>query len=363
MRVRSVWCVVWLGVALVGPACWPAGADDAVARSRADVERMISRAGRSKPEWWAASKLDFPATLRLEWPLSATGETWQPNLNPGQYLISVINPNPRQWQSGARLFHHMLTVNRARPEVLARVMDRLGHIYTYLLGDYARGAFWYRAAGKRGRPTGGQAIALARCYWELGNRAMAVDTLSPVSSPNSSVVQLWAEMGDLPRALKMADSVSGGRSAALVNLAAGHACRAHGDCARSRAYYEKVVNGNRGRNRRQMEVYRRRAQSAIEALRVIEMLDLKQLRDGTYRAQALGYRGMVEVAVVIARHSITSVTVTRHREDWFFTSLTDVPRQIVEQQGLKGVDAVTGATVTSMAIVNATAKALGQALP
>ena len=363
MRVRSVWCVVWIGVALVGPACRPAGADGAVARSRAEVDDMISHAGRTEPEWWATSKLDFPATLRLEWPLPATGEAWQPTVNPGQYLVSVINPNPRQWHNGARLFHHMLTVNRDRPEVLTRVMDRLGHIYTNLLGDYARGAFWYRAAGKRGGATDGQVIALARCYWELGNRVMAADALARVTTPNSSIVQLWAEMGDLPRALQLADSVGGGRSAATVNLAAGNACRAHGDFTRALAYYNKVLEGKGGGNRRQTEVSRDRARSAIESLRIIEMLDPQQLRDGTYRADGLGYRGAVEVTVVIAAHRITSVTVTHHREDWFFTALTDVPRQIVEQQGLKGVDAVTGATATSMAIVNATAKALGQALP
>ena len=39
-----------------------------------------------------------------------------------------------------------------------------------------------------------------------------------------------------------------------------------------------------------------------------------------------------------------------------------MPERIVQRQGFKGVDAVTGATVTSEAILNAAAKAVGAAI-
>ena len=55
---------------------------------------------------------------------------------------------------------------------------------------------------------------------------------------------------------------------------------------------------------------------------------------------------------------IVSVRVTKHEEKQFYSALTDTPSQIVKKQGVKGVDAVTGATMTSEAIINATAKAL-----
>ncbi|NLS97778.1 MAG: FMN-binding protein [Planctomycetaceae bacterium] len=50
--------------------------------------------------------------------------------------------------------------------------------------------------------------------------------------------------------------------------------------------------------------------------------------------------------------------VTKHKEKQFYAAITDIPRQIIANQSIEGVDAVTGATVTSRAIVNATAKAL-----
>jgi len=52
------------------------------------------------------------------------------------------------------------------------------------------------------------------------------------------------------------------------------------------------------------------------------------------------------------------VRVAKHREKQFYSALKDIPQQIVTRQSVEGIDAVSGATVTSQAIVNATAKAL-----
>jgi uncharacterized protein with FMN-binding domain len=68
------------------------------------------------------------------------------------------------------------------------------------------------------------------------------------------------------------------------------------------------------------------------------------------------------VELVVAGGRIDSVKVAKHKDDIFFTSLTDVPKAIVDRQGLGGIDAVSGATVTSMAIVNAAAKALASGM-
>jgi len=48
----------------------------------------------------------------------------------------------------------------------------------------------------------------------------------------------------------------------------------------------------------------------------------------------------------------------KHKEKQFFAALTDIPQQIVSKQSIHGIDSLSGATVTSQAIVNATAKAL-----
>jgi len=67
------------------------------------------------------------------------------------------------------------------------------------------------------------------------------------------------------------------------------------------------------------------------------------------------------VSVTVAGGRITDIHVAEHHDKQFFAALTETPRLIMEQQSLRGIDATTGATVTSDAIVNATAKALAKA--
>ena len=64
------------------------------------------------------------------------------------------------------------------------------------------------------------------------------------------------------------------------------------------------------------------------------------------------------VAVTIADGAITAVKVTQHREKQFYSALTDTEQSILRLQTVRGVDGTSGATITSRAIVNATARAL-----
>jgi uncharacterized protein with FMN-binding domain len=50
--------------------------------------------------------------------------------------------------------------------------------------------------------------------------------------------------------------------------------------------------------------------------------------------------------------------VTKHKEKQFYSALSDIPRQIIKKQSVKGVDATSRATITAEAVINATAKAL-----
>ena len=59
---------------------------------------------------------------------------------------------------------------------------------------------------------------------------------------------------------------------------------------------------------------------------------------------------------------IEDVRVTRHREKQYYSSITDTPKKIVERQSVAGIDATSSATITSEAIINATAKALADGL-
>jgi uncharacterized protein with FMN-binding domain len=164
-------------------------------------------------------------------------------------------------------------------------------------------------------------------------------------------------MGEFNKALQMAE-----QSAKVWpdagNLTAGDICRFHGQYKQALQYYQKAVAARSGRNKR----FKERAQASLDAIKAFELLELSRIRNGTYSADALGFRGQVFVAVSVKSAKIVSVKVTSHKEDRAYSSIGEIPRRIVEKQGLKGVDAVSGATVTSEAIINAAAKALASGM-
>jgi len=88
---------------------------------------------------------------------------------------------------------------------------------------------------------------------------------------------------------------------------------------------------------------------------------VRRAADGVHHGRSTGYAGPVEVDVTVRDGRLESVRVTRHQEKQFYSALTDTPQQIVQKQSVQGVDAVSGATITSEAIINATAKALAAA--
>ena len=83
---------------------------------------------------------------------------------------------------------------------------------------------------------------------------------------------------------------------------------------------------------------------------------------GTYEGTAEGKNGPVTVSVTLSDSEIVSVEVTSHQETPGLSdpALTQVPEQIVAGQTLN-VDAITGATVTSDAILAAAEDALRKA--
>lgn len=83
---------------------------------------------------------------------------------------------------------------------------------------------------------------------------------------------------------------------------------------------------------------------------------------GTYEGEAQGKNGVVKVAVTVDDNSITEVKVTDHSETAGIgdAPIEQIPKEIVEGQTLK-VDAVTGATITSNAILAAVEDALTKA--
>ena len=318
-----------------------------------DVLELIRKVGPTRPKWWDKVALDYPETLDLTRKRSTGG--WNAYRNLDQYLVTIINPDPEKWQGAARLLHHVLELNRGNRRAMGQTRRDLAHVYGSLLGDYARGAYWLQRA--RGRRSDDR-VMLAYYYLRLGGKSLAERIASRYWSDrtaNAGVIRLWSKLGELDKALKLAEAKAR-RTPDSAYLAAGDACRREGKYKEAESYYQKVLETKRGS--KDLKKNKKRAQANIEGIKAVTSVKLSRVRDGTHAGNAIGYAGQVYVAVVVKARRIKSVKVTRHKEKGFGTSLVDVPERIVRKQGIKGVDAVTGATLTSGAIMNATVKAL-----
>ena len=329
--------------------------------TRAELDALVDRLGRTKPDWYDQTPLDHPQTLDLSWDQPPQGG-WNNQKNVGQYLWDVINPNPNRWRSGVRLMHHLLTLHKDDAEKRERILLTLGNMYHNLLEDHGRAAFWYRAAGVEKTPDeySHSAVVLAECYLRLGYPTEARKLLERTPH-NLSQAKLWAELGETDRSLKMAleDEED---SPDFAWMCAGDACRIAGRLDDALAYYRKVLaipvppKNPPGR----LLKNRNRAEANVAAIRYFERFDPRTIADGVYQSASQGYEGPVEVSVTVRAGKLESVKVVRHREKQFYAALTDTPRKIIAKQSVKGIDATTNATITSEAIINATAKALGE---
>jgi uncharacterized protein with FMN-binding domain len=85
-------------------------------------------------------------------------------------------------------------------------------------------------------------------------------------------------------------------------------------------------------------------------------------KDGAYKGACRGFDNPIEVDVRVMGGKIKSVAVTAQKESRPWSALDTVPNRVVRQQGLR-VDAVTGATVTSSAVLTAVDNASQKAAP
>jgi len=344
------------GSASKGKARTPA----AVQRTRAEIDQWIDQEGRTPPDWWDSTPLEFPKTLDLSFPEPAPGP-WNNQKNVGQYLWDVIHPNQGKWRQGVRFMHHLLTVNKDRPDVHRRIMNTLGGMYYRLLQDFPRAAYWWRRAGVDKDDRFWSGVQLAECYWKMGNKPMAMELLRGIELQYSTI-KLLADMGQTEEALRIAESAAQGEAADLACVYAGDACRVAGLHRRALQYYERVLKvPAQGQAKGRIERNHTRARANIEGIKLFDLLDLARVPDGAYRSSSMGYEAPVHVEVTVKGGRIDSVRVTDHREKQYYSSITDTCRKIVAVQGVTGIDATSSATITSEAILNATAKALAGA--
>lgn len=330
--------------------------------TRAELDKLIDREGKTPPAWFKETPLNYPKSLDLSWPMKPP-PGWDNQKNVGQFVWDVVNPNPSRWREGVKLMHHLLTQHKDDPEKRERAMLALCHMYHNLLEDYARAAFWCRAVGVEKDPEeyARSAVLLAECYWRLGYREEAVKLLAK-TPPGLMHATLLGSLGEIDRAIAMALEETNDDSTGSATLAVADLCRLAGRYPEAIRHYQTVLYINvlekplpgwliRNRNR---------ATASITAIKAIELFDPKKVADGKHVAASQGYEGPVEVTVTMKSGRITDVAVTKHREKQFYSAINDTSAKILKKQSVKGVDTTSNATITSEAIINATAKALAR---
>jgi uncharacterized protein with FMN-binding domain len=338
----------------------PTNERSSASRTPEEIQSLITDAGRKQPEWFATTPLNYPETLDISWPDSAPG-SWNNQKNVGQWVWDIVNPNPSRWRDGVRLMHHLLVVHKDNVDNRNRIMAELGRMYFELLEDYPRAAFWYQQSGigKGGEAERSKNGAhLAECYWRLGSKPMAVGLLKRLPVTYESI-KLWGDLGETKKSVELATkAIPTARWPSSCYLLIGDAYRVVGEYEKAIVAYEKAVAEAEKPDHAKEEKLKARALANLQALKAAEELDLTKIGDGTYSGSSLGYEGQVAVEVRVAAGKIEAVRVTGHKEKQFYSSLEDTPRKIVARQGIQGVDGTSGATITSEAIINATAKAL-----
>ena len=149
----------------------------------------------------------------------------------------------------------------------------------------------------------------------------------------------------------------------MAYLGAGDACRTAGKLDDAVAYYEHVLTlPASGRMAKRIQRNQQRARANIEGIKLYDSLELSRVPDGKYIGKSPAYADDLYIEVTVAKGRIESVRVTQHKEKQFYSAIEDTTARIVKEQGLTGIDATSGATITSEAIINATAKALAGAV-
>lgn len=331
--------------------------------STKDILKGIDQSGQTQPDWWdGVQMVDYPKSLDMQFPEPPKGSPWNTNQNIGQYMWSVINENESRWKGGAKFMMHVMDVNKSNPEGLSKAMDQMAHIYTDLLEDYERGAFWLQQKARKfgGSFTTGNAVKLANCYYRLGSRSLAEAVLRKTDNRSQGVIKLWGDMGNLTKALEAAARLASGGQPHNAYMAAGDACRSNGEFQKAITHYQKVLELEvpEGNQAKRVNQVRDRAQASLDAIKLFETLDVALVADGTYQSSSIGYSGQVNVQVIVSNAKIANLRLTQHQEKQYYSSIVDTTRQIIAKNSVKGVDATAAATLTSEAIINATAKAL-----
>lgn len=88
-----------------------------------------------------------------------------------------------------------------------------------------------------------------------------------------------------------------------------------------------------------------------------------QLKDGTFEGSARGFKSTITVRIIVKENQVTNISVTNIEDDYRYYSraVSVIPSSIMDAQSLD-VDTISGATYSSLGIINAVNDALNNAL-
>jgi len=220
-------------------------------------------------------------------------------------------------------------------------------MYLFMSGNYAWAALEYQRylARVAGRGATHAYLCYASCLAHFGEYQQALEVLDRAAR-------------DLPP-----DPWRINGMASIQNLR-GDICAEMGDLAAARRAYEEAIRlypqSNQPYGRHLLQRHAAKIQNKLDLL-AMRSLESARLRDGTWTGRALGYsdKSDVIVTVVVRDGRIADIRV-KHDEKIELSATRIIPQRIIEKQSLR-VDAVTGATVTSQAIIDGAFQALKQA--
>lgn len=188
-------------------------------------------------------------------------------------------------------------------------------------------------------------LCYASCFAHFGEYAKALEVLDKAMAdlPKppwriSSTANIWNRRGDI--------------------------CVEMGDLAKAKQCYAEALRlyptSDQPNGRHLLARNAAKVQTKLDLMTMASLQSAK-LRDGVYTGKSLGYSDTQDMltTVTIKDGKIADVQV-KHQEKIDLGATRIIPKRIVDAQSLK-VDAVTGATITSQAIVDGAFQALKQA--
>lgn len=338
---------------------------NALQRTEAAIRQLIQESGAAMPDWFDATPLEYPDTLDLTWPDTDT-PIWNYQRHIDHYLWDIIDTNASRYRQGVKLMAHLLDRSDLPAVAHSKAREELGRMFFEYFQDYARAAFWWESADvktdERFKTTDSPA-RLAECYAQLGNRDMAIALLKDIPL-TPAVIKAWGGLRETDRALSLAkDALKQGFEASEIHLLSGDACRNVERYDEATLYYQQALQVE-VKSPRKVEIERnhRRARDTMEVIRLFDRLDLAKVKNGTFRDRSYGYSGYVNVEVQAESGSIETAKITSMSDRQYYHAVEETLERILSKQSVKGVDAVSGATVTSEAVIRATARALAQGM-